>query len=103
MGIVKKIINHLNPKDELTILKNRGLRIGNNLRCHSASPFDSLFPWLITIGNNVCISSDVKILAHDTSTEYVNGYTKIGIVNIGDNVYIGYGTIILPNVRVGSN
>ena len=51
----------------------------------------------------VCISSNVKILAHDTSTEYVNGHTKIGTVNIGDNVYIGYGAIILPNVHIGSN
>ena len=103
MSLIGKIISHLNPKDELTVLKNRGLRIGSNLRCHSTYPFDSLFPWLITIGDNVCISSNVKILAHDTSTEYINGHTKIGTVNIGDNVYIGYGVIILPNVHIGSN
>lgn len=42
-------------------------------------------------------------MAHDTSTEYINGYTKIGRVEIGDNVYIGYNTIILCNVKIGSN
>lgn len=88
---------------ELTYLKNEGLRIGKNLRNHSKYAFDSLFPWLISVGDNVCISSNVKILAHDTSTEYVNGLTKIGIVEIGDNVYIGYNTIILCDVRIGSN
>lgn len=42
-------------------------------------------------------------MAHDTGTEYVNKYTKIGIVDIGDNVYVGYGSVILCNVRIGSN
>ena len=31
--------------------------------------------------------SNMKILAHDTSTEYVNAYTKIGVVEIGNNIY----------------
>lgn len=61
-------------------LISRGLRIGKNLRNHSDHPFDALLPWLITVGDNVCISSNVKILAHDTSTEYWNGHTRIGIV-----------------------
>lgn len=42
-------------------------------------------------------------MAHDTGTEYVNKYTKIGIVDIGDNVYVGYRSVILCNVRIGSN
>lgn len=79
-------------------LKSQGLQIGKNLRNHSEYAFDSLFPWLISVGDNVCISSNVKILAHDTSTEYVNELTKIGIVHIGNNVYIGYNVIILCNV-----
>lgn len=65
--------------------------------------FDALFPWLITVGDNVCVSANVKILAHDTSTEYVNGHTKVGIVEIGNNVYIGYGSTIMCNVRIGDN
>lgn len=90
-------------QDEVEVLKARGLRVGKNLRCHSQYVFDALLPWLITVGDNVCISSNVRILAHDTSTEYVNGHTKIGVVEIGDNVYIGYGVTILCNVRIGSD
>lgn len=90
-------------KSEFDYLLKQGLKVGKNLRNHSEYAFDSLFPWLISIGDNVCISSNVKILSHDTSTEYVNGYTKIGIVDIGDNVYIGYNALILCNVRIGSN
>lgn len=43
------------------------------------------------------------ILAHDASTKKHLGYTKIGKVKIGNNVFIGAGTIILPNVSVGDN
>lgn len=90
-------------KSDIEELQERGLQIGKNFRNHSSFPFDALFPWLISVGENVCFSANVKILAHDTSTEYVNGHTKIGIVEIGDNVYIGYGSTIMCNVRIGNN
>lgn len=99
---IRKRLN-LHKSNEFEVLLARGLRIGNNFRNHSEYPFDALFPWLITVGDNVCLSSNVRILAHDTSTEYVNGHTKIGIVEIGDNVYIGQGTTVLCNVRIGNN
>lgn len=99
----QKFMGNHRRQTELEYLIAQGMRVGKNLRNHSEYAFDSLFPWLITVGNNVCISANVKILAHDTSTEYMNGHTKIGIVQIGDNVYIGYGTTILCNVRIGDN
>lgn len=106
MNIWNKIVNKLSRRAkeaELEHLVSLGLVVGDNLRNHSEYAFDSLFPWLITVGDNVCISSNVKILAHDTSTEYVNGYTKIGSVTIGANVYIGYGATVLCNTRIGNN
>ena len=45
----------------------------------------------------------VHILCHDASTKQFIGYTKIGRVTIGDNVFVGAGTIILPGVVVGNN
>lgn len=35
-----------------------------------------------TILEKLCISSNVKILAYDTSIEYVNRCTKIGVVEL---------------------
>ncbi|HIU68565.1 MAG TPA: acyltransferase [Candidatus Scubalenecus merdavium] len=66
------------------------------------SYIDSGFGWLITIGNNVTITN-ATILAHDASTKKSLGYTKVGRVDIGDNVFIGYGAIVLPNTRIGNN
>lgn len=89
---------------EIELLKSRGLKIGEKVDIFSEFPFDSLYPGLISIGNNVTISSNVKILAHDASMGYINnGTVKIGIVDIGNNVFIGHGTTILCDVRIGDN
>lgn len=45
----------------------------------------------------------VQVLAHDASMHNVLGYTKIGRVRIGNNVFIGAGSIVLPNVQIGDN
>lgn len=48
-------------------------------------------------------SHNVHILAHDASTKMVLGYTKIGQVIIGNNVFIGAGSIVLPGITIGNN
>ncbi|MFP7478914.1 acyltransferase [Terribacillus saccharophilus] len=53
--------------------------------------------------DNVTIASRVYILAHDASTKTLTGYTKIGKVEIGNNVFIGANSTILPNVNIGNN
>lgn len=49
------------------------------------------------------MAPNVHILAHDASTCYDLGYAKIGRVNIGNNVFIGASTIVLPNVTIGDD
>ena len=43
------------------------------------------------------------MLAHDASMHNVLGYTKIGCVSIGNGVFIGAGSVVLPNVKIGDN
>lgn len=67
-------------------------------------------PEKISIGSNVKIASNVGFINHDVvhhmlnckykTTEYVSNR---GCIEIGDNVMIGSGVIILPNVRIGNN
>ncbi|MBO5136222.1 MAG: acyltransferase [Clostridia bacterium] len=78
-----------------------GLKVGKNfLRLHGVI-LDPSHCWLITIGDNVTMAPNVHILAHDASTCYELGYAKIGRVNIGNNVFIGASTIVLPDVTIG--
>jgi maltose O-acetyltransferase len=84
-------------------LKRRGLVVGRNLNIMIGATIDRSHCWHITIGDDVTISRDVLILAHDASTKAYIGYTRIGKVDIGDRVFIGASSIILPGVRIGDD
>lgn len=84
-------------------LKKDGLIVGNNFHAMEGVVIDAGHCWLIEIGNNVTLAPRVQILAHDASTKKILNYTRIGCVTIGDNVFIGAGSIILPNVTIASN
>ena len=105
--ILKRIRNRISGKSqldrEMEYLVAHGLRVGENFSSYSDHPFDSNWPWLISVGNNVLLSSNVKILAHDASTCYSNSCTRIGLVSIGDDVFVGANSTILCNVKIGNN
>ena len=82
-------------------LVKRGMTVGENLQLQGGCKIDSSHAWLISIGNNVTIAPRVHILAHDASTKKRLGYTRIGLVGIGDNVFVGADSAILPGVQLG--
>ncbi|MDG4658483.1 DapH/DapD/GlmU-related protein [Ectobacillus antri] len=96
MGI-QKLLNDL----KLWRLKRRGLKVGKNFKFYNTR-IDYSHCFLIEIGDDVIISNST-ILAHDATTKIALGKTKIGRVSIGDRVFVGYGSIILPNVSIGSD
>lgn len=83
-------------------IKN-GLTVGDTFKINAGCSIDPSFPWLVTIGNNVTLAPNVTILSHDASSQVHMGYTRLGLVTIGDNVFIGAGSIILPGVKIGNN
>lgn len=85
------------------VLEKRGLKVGKNFNRQRGCTIDPPHCWLISIGDNVALAPNVHILAHDGSTKHLMGYTKIGKVNIGNNVFVGAETVILPNVNIGDN
>lgn len=67
-----------------------------------------MFPFMLSIGNNVNITSGVRILNHDYSWSVLkNKYNLVlggvGKVCIGNNVFIGVNSIILMNSEIGDN
>lgn len=84
-------------------LVEMGLTVGKNFNRIDGCIIDYSHCWLITIGDNVTLAPRVHILAHDASTKMFLNYAKIGLVEIGNNVFIGAGSIILPNVKIGNN
>jgi len=92
-------------RGELTLkqLVKRGLKLGKNPCIQKRVIIDDSHAWLIEIGDNVQIASNTHILAHDGSTQHYCGYTKLGRVTIGNNVFIGSSCVILPGVTIGDN
>lgn len=81
----------------------KGMKIGKNCNIYSWDTIDAGHPKLISIGDNVTISSNVTILTHDASTNIVECGTKLGRVSIGNNVFIGTRSVILCNTHIGNN
>lgn len=64
-------------------------------------------PWIITIGKNVHITNNTTFVTHDGGTLLFRRYQKdleiTKPIIIGDNVYIGTNSTILPGVKIGKN
>ena len=91
-------------------LINSNVKIGKNCRFFDPKNIiiDTQNPHMIELGDNVYMTSGVKILTHDYSWVILSGiYGKIlggvGKVKIGSNVFIGMNTVILKNTTIGNN
>ena len=101
--MLRKLFAHLRGEQDLDKLIRRGLVVGQNFTCMGEVIIDPSHCWHIRIGDNVTLAPRVHILAHDTSTKIFLNYTRVANVSIGDNVFIGAGTIVLPGVSIGDN
>lgn len=103
MYIPKSILRKINPTK---FAQNIGVNMGDNCKIYGKVDF-STEPWIITIGKNVHITNNCKFITHDGGTLlFRDKYPKLEItkpINIGDNVYIGVSSIIMPGVNIGSN
>jgi maltose O-acetyltransferase len=103
MGLLSRVRNLLGSGRQLKDLKGRGIQIGENVHIGPMCFLDPDTCWLISIGDNTTLAPRVTVLAHDASTRRHIGFTKIGRVIIGKNVFVGAGAIILPGVTIGDN
>ena len=101
--VIRKFINKLRGSADINTLIKDGLKVGKNFRMNEQCIIDPSHCWLIEIGNDVVLAPRVHILAHDASMWNETGYAKIAPVKIGNNVFIGAGSILLPGVTLGDN
>lgn len=80
----------------------RGVRIGSPVHIGTDVLIETAFPEWVSIGNHVSIGIRTIILAHvqelPPKRKEHEGYVS---VRIQDDVHIGPGVIILPNVTIG--
>lgn len=102
-SIINDKIMYLKSEVATEKLIKLGLTVGKNFNRQEKTLIDQSHCWLITIGDDVTLAPRVHILAHDASTKKALGYTRLGTVNIGNNVFVGASTIILPGVNIGND
>lgn len=101
LRFLKKSLWRMRGYLSLEELKRRGCQIGADCKIMERVVIDPSHCGHIRIGNRVTIAPQAYLLAHDTSTYAFLGYTAIGKVVVEDDVFIGAGAIILPNVVIG--
>lgn len=94
---------------KLKILREKGLDIGTGCEILNGYDFGSE-PYLVHIGNNVRISSGVKIATHDGGCWVLRNLypdlttaDRFGRVTIKENCHIGINATIMPGVTIGRN
>lgn len=103
INIVKDLAKRITGEVPTQVLIKRGMKVGKNFNRQQGCFIDPTHCFLIEIGNNVTFSIRVTLMAHDASTKKIIGYTKIGKIKIGDNVFVGANSTILPNITIGDN
>lgn len=94
--------------NKLGYLKKMGLNFESDLKIYgNVKNMFGTEPWAIKLGKNVHITREVLFITHDGGTLlFRNKHPKLEITKkilIGDNVYIGVRSIILPGISIGDN
>ena len=103
MDIIKEIVYRFRGDYTTEKLISMGMKVGKNFGRLNGVILDPSHCWLIEIGDDVTLAPRVHILCHDASTKTFMNYTKIGNVTIGNRVFIGAESVILPGVTIGDD
>lgn len=114
INIIKRIVFGYKATSDSYIkhLKRIGVRIGENTVFWGSRKIviDEGHPHMISIGDNVNITGNCIILAHDYSSQVgavlrdgVEIYGNVRPVKISNNVFLGFGSTILAGTTIEEN
>lgn len=99
-----------NPKSRTEFMRKHHLFGSLGTNCNIQRKKLPLYSNLVHIHNNVRLASEVIFVTHDGIHKMLNEafstmdfVERVGCIEIMDNVFIGSGTRILYNTRIGSN
>jgi len=93
-----------------TVLRRLGVFHGQGRGCYFSITNFGNEPWLLSFGDNVYVAADVRFVTHDVSALMMSARTqdrrrfdRMGEIRVGDNVFVGLGSIILPGVSIADD
>jgi oxalate---CoA ligase len=90
-----------NKTSRVWLHRRRGVSIGKNVSIGTSALIETAYPRLVSIGHNVTIGMRAVIIAHfRDSTAHARTLDR-PTVRLEDNVYLGPGVIVLPNLTIG--
>lgn len=101
MSLKERILTKIRGYKTVEQLEELGFKHGRNFKMMFGVVIDWGHCFLISVGDDVTIAPRCHILAHDASTKMALDYTRISPVVIGNEVFIGAESIILPGVTIG--
>jgi len=102
-SILRKIYHRIFRRDSVKDHIKRGIVVGKKFHMLEEVKIDYSHTWHVQIGDDVTLAPRVHILAHDASTKMHLNYARIGKVKIGNRVFVGASSIILPGVTIGND
>jgi acetyltransferase-like isoleucine patch superfamily enzyme len=95
-------------RDPIAYARSLGVSVGKNCRFYGIP--EEVFgsePYLVRLGDHVSITSGVRFVTHDGGVWVLRDqFPDIDVVapiTVGNNVFIGINSIILPGVTIGDN
>jgi acetyltransferase-like isoleucine patch superfamily enzyme len=114
MKIIRRLFKALMNKIELfghneftleNYFRKKGMKIGKNNRIYTLDFAGE--PYLVKIGDHCTIAAGASFITHDGGAwvfrQEIPGLNVFGKIEVKDNCFIGYNSIILPNITVGPN
>jgi acetyltransferase-like isoleucine patch superfamily enzyme len=98
-----KLVKHVFPAQKYA--KKQGVKVGEGCRIYTKN--FGTEPFLISIGNHCTITTGVRFITHDGSTWLMRDQKGrryyYAPIEIGNNVFIGVNSIIMPGVKIEDN
>jgi acetyltransferase-like isoleucine patch superfamily enzyme len=95
-------------RDPIRYARSIGVQVGHNCRFvgFDAATFGSE-PYLVRLGDHVTITTGVRFITHDGGVwifrDQIPDIDIVQPIIVGNNVFVGVGSILLPGVHIGDN